>query len=166
LPERCKLLLMFDLVLYQPEIPPNTGNLIRLAANTGVRLHLVRPLGFDLDNKNLARAGLDYHDLAHVTVHDNWQACRQALADRRWFAFSTQGRQRYDQVQFRPGDVLLFGSETRGLPQDVLDELAGAVLRIPMREGSRSMNLSNVVSVVVFEAWRQCGFATTESSVR
>ena len=151
---------MFDLVLYQPEIPPNTGNLIRLAANTGVRLHLVCPLGFDLSNKNLARAGLDYHDLAYVTVHSDWEACRQALADRRWFAFSTQGRSRYDQAAFQSGDVLLFGPETRGLPQDVLERFeAGAVLRIPMLESSRSMNLSNAASVVVFEAWRQCGFA-------
>ena len=150
---------MFDLVLYQPEIPPNTGNLIRLAANTGVRLHLVRPLGLDVSDRQLARAGLDYHDLARVTVHDDWSACLQHLAGRRMFAFSTRGQVRYDRVMFRPDDVFVFGPETRGLPEDVLVSFgADGVLRIPMLGGTRSMNLANSAAVVVFEAWRQLGF--------
>lgn len=151
---------MFNVVLLQPEIPPNTGNAIRLAANTGVRLHLVKPLGFDLSDRQLARAGLDYHDLASVVVHDDWGACRQYLGDARVFAFSTRGRRRYDQVAFEAGDALIFGSETRGLSQDFLDQLdASQVVRVPMRASNRSMNLSNSVAVVVFEAWRQHDFA-------
>jgi tRNA (cytidine/uridine-2'-O-)-methyltransferase len=151
---------MFDIVLYQPEIPPNTGNLIRLAANTGCRLHLVEPLGFDLSDKQVARAGLDYHDMACVTVHSGWDAVRAALPGRRWFALTTKGSRHYATVDFRVDDVLLFGPESRGLPAEVLD-LFGADhrLRLPMLPGSRSMNLSNAVSVVVFEAWRQNGFA-------
>jgi tRNA (cytidine/uridine-2'-O-)-methyltransferase len=150
---------MLDLVLYQPEIPPNTGNLIRLAANTGVRLHLVRPLGFELGDRQLARAGLDYHDLAGVCVHADWEACLSALGGRRMFAFSTQGQRRYDTVAYRADDVLVFGPETRGLPADVLGGFgAEAVLRIPMCPSSRSMNLSNAAAVAVFEAWRQLGF--------
>lgn len=151
---------MLDIVLYQPEIPPNTGNSIRLAANTGAHLHLVRPLGFDLSDRQLARAGLDYHDLARVSVHDDWNACRDALAGRRMFALSTKGVQRYDRIEYRDGDVLLFGRETSGLPPDVLASLAeGCTLRIPMCPSNRSVNLSNAVAVVVFEAWRQLGFA-------
>ncbi len=151
---------MFNVVLFQPEIPPNTGNSIRLAANTGIRLHLVRPLGFDLTDRNLARAGLDYHDLARVSVHDDWQACVTALGETRIFAFSTRGTVRYDQAGFRAGDTFLFGPETRGLPQAMLDELpAGQVLRLPMRPSNRSLNLSNTVAIVVFEAWRQNGFS-------
>ena len=151
---------MFNVVLFQPEIPPNTGNSIRLAANTGIRLHLVRPLGFDLSDRNLARAGLDYHDLARVSVHEDWQACVAALGETRIFAFSTRGKVRYDQGGFRTGDTFVFGPETRGLPQTILDALpAGQVLRLPMLPSNRSINLSNTVAVVVFEAWRQNGFA-------
>lgn len=151
---------MFNIVLFQPEIPPNTGNLIRLAANTGSRLHLVRPLGFDLSDRQLARAGLDYHDLARVNVHEDWAECAQALCETRTFALSSRGVTRYDQVGFRPGDSLVFGPETRGLPQAMLDALPmEQVLRVPMLPSNRSMNLANSVAVVVFEAWRQNGFA-------
>jgi len=151
---------MFDIVLFQPEIPPNTGNLIRLAANTGCRLHLVEPLGFDLSDKQVARAGLDYHDMAWVQVHADWEAVRAALPGRRWFALTTTGRTRYADTVFQAGDVLLFGPESRGLPPDILMQFgAERRLRLPMLPGSRSMNLSNAVSVVVFEAWRQNGFA-------
>lgn len=151
---------MFDIVLFQPEIPPNTGNLIRLAANTGCRLHLVEPLGFDLSDKQVARAGLDYHDMAYVRVHAGWAAVQAALPGRRWFALTTKGNARYADIPFQAGDVLLFGPESRGLPPDVLAQFDAAHrLRLPMLPGSRSMNLSNAVSVVVFEAWRQSGFA-------
>ena len=151
---------MFDIVLYQPEIPPNAGNVIRLSANTGCRLHLVRPLGFDLSDRQLARAGLDYHDLARVTVHEDWAACVAALAGRRVFALSTRGRQRYDRVAYRAGDVFLFGPETRGLPDEILAGLPEEHrLRLPMCPSNRSMNLGNTVAVVVFEAWRQAGYA-------
>jgi tRNA (cytidine/uridine-2'-O-)-methyltransferase len=151
---------MFDIVLYQPEIPPNTGNLIRLAANTGCRLHLVEPLGFDLSDKQVARAGLDYHDMACVSVHRGWEAMQAALPGRRWFALTTRGSRNYATVDFQPGDVFLFGPESRGLPPEVLERFDGEQrLRLPMLPGSRSMNLSNAVSVVVFEAWRQNGFA-------
>jgi tRNA (cytidine/uridine-2'-O-)-methyltransferase len=150
---------MFDIVLYQPEIPPNTGNLIRLAANTGCRLHLVRPLGFDLSDKQVARAGLDYHDMASVTEHADWSAVRAALSERRWFVFSTRAKIVYAEARFRPDDVLLFGRETSGLPDAVHAEFDDAQrLRLPMVTGSRSMNLANTVSVVLFEAWRQNGF--------
>lgn len=151
---------MFDIVLYQPEIPPNTGNLIRLAANTGCRLHLVEPLGFDLSDKQVARAGLDYHDMACVRVHKDWQAVQAALAGRNWYAFTTRGSRSYATIAFLPDDVLLFGPESRGLPDEVLAQFDPAHrLRLPMLPGSRSMNLSNAVSVTVFEAWRQNGFA-------
>jgi len=151
---------MFNIILFQPEIPPNTGNLIRLTANTGCRLHLVRPLGFDLSDRQLARAGLDYHDLARVSVHEGWAECALALGESRVFAFSTRGVTRYDQAGFRPGDSFVFGPETRGLPQAMLDALSSErVLRLPMLPSNRSMNLANSVSVVVFEAWRQNGFA-------
>jgi tRNA (cytidine/uridine-2'-O-)-methyltransferase len=151
---------MFDIVLYQPEIPPNTGNLIRLAANTGCRLHLVEPLGFDLSDKQVARAGLDYHDMACVQVHPDWAAVQAALAGQRWLALTTKGSARYADCAFQPGDVLLFGPESRGLPLEILEGFdPERRLRLPMLPGSRSMNLSNAVSVVVFEAWRQNGFA-------
>ncbi len=150
---------MFDIVLYQPEIPPNTGNLIRLAANTGCRLHLVEPLGFDLSDKQVARAGLDYHDMASVRVHADWSAVQDALSGRRWFALTTKGSRNYASVEFGAGDVLLFGPESRGLPPEILALFdAERRLRLPMLPGSRSMNLSNAVSVVVFEGWRQNGF--------
>ena len=151
---------MFDIVLFQPEIPPNTGNLIRLAANTGCRLHLVEPLGFDLSDRQVARAGLDYHDMACVRVHAGWEAVQAALPGRRWFAFTTKGSRNYATVSFQRGDALLFGPESRGLPPETLAQFGTAQrLRLPMLPGSRSMNLSNAVSVVVFEAWRQNGFA-------
>jgi tRNA (cytidine/uridine-2'-O-)-methyltransferase len=150
---------MFDIVLYQPEIPPNTGNLIRLAANTGCRLHLVKPLGFDLSDKQVARAGLDYHDMARVTEHADWQAVRAALAGRRWWVFTTRATTLYADAKFAPDDVLLFGRETSGLPDAIHAEFTTAQrLRLPMVPGSRSMNLANTVSVVLFEAWRQNGF--------
>jgi len=151
---------MLDIVLFQPEIPPNTGNTIRLAANTGARLHLVRPLGFDLSDRQLARAGLDYHDLATVTVHEDWNACVAVLGARRIFALSTKGRTRYDRADYRLDDVLLFGRETSGLPPEILASVPEEQrLRIPMCPSNRSVNLSNAVAVVVFEAWRQLGFA-------
>ena len=151
---------MFDVVFYQPEIPPNTGNAIRLAANTGIRLHLVEPLGFDLSDRQLARAGLDYHDLARVTVHRDWEACCAALAGRRMFALSVRGTRSYADAHFLPDDVFVFGPETRGLPPELLQGFApAALLRIPMMPSNRSMNLANTAAVVVFEAWRQQGFA-------
>ena len=151
---------MFDSVLYQPEIPPNTGNLIRLAANTGCRLHLVEPLGFDLSDKQVVRAGLDYHDMACVRVHPDWATVQAALPGRRWFALTTKGSRNYATVSFLADDVLVFGPESRGLPPEVLAQFDPAYrLRLPMLPGSRSMNLSNAVSVVVFEAWRQNDFA-------
>ena len=149
---------MFDIVLVEPEIPPNAGNVIRLAANTGARLHLVKPLGFAIDDRSLKRAGLDYHELANVRVHRGWDECRAALAGRRMFAFTTRASKLYTEVQYARDDVFVFGAETRGLPQPLLDELPEQ-LRLPMRPGNRSINLSNAVAVVVFEAWRQLGFA-------
>jgi len=151
---------MLEIVLYQPEIPPNTGNIIRLCANTGARLHLVEPLGFVLTEKSLQRAGMDYCELAEVRRHQNWQACTQALTGRRFFYLSTRGTQRHDQVAFVAGDVLVFGSETRGLPAFVLDAARPEqCLRLPMMPACRSMNLSNSVAVVAYEAWRQLGYA-------
>jgi tRNA (cytidine/uridine-2'-O-)-methyltransferase len=146
-------------VLYEPEIPPNTGNVIRLCANTGARLHLIRPLGFELDDRRLRRAGLDYHEFATVAVHDTLADCLEQARPRAVYAFSTRGRRAYSDVAYRWDDLLLFGPETRGLPDDVLEALPEAQrVRIPMREGSRSLNLSNSVAVAVFEAWRQLGF--------
>ena len=151
---------MFNIVLFQPEIPANTGNLIRLAANTGCRLHLIQPLGFSLDEKSVRRSGLDYHELTDLTVHEDWQAARDALSGARWYAFTTKASRVYTEVSFQSGDVLLFGPETRGLPAEVLTEFEVAnKLKLPMRPGNRSMNLANSVSVAVFEAWRQNGFA-------
>ncbi|HSH29983.1 MAG TPA: tRNA (uridine(34)/cytosine(34)/5-carboxymethylaminomethyluridine(34)-2'-O)-methyltransferase TrmL [Thiohalobacter sp.] len=150
---------MFNIVLYQPEIPPNTGNIIRLCANTGSRLHLVGPLGFDWDDRRLRRAGLDYREFAEVALHADLDRCLQALPDMRLFAFSTRGRTRHTEAGFRVGDALLFGPEPRGLPASVLDALpAERVLRLPMRPDSRSLNLANTVAVAVYEAWRQLGF--------
>jgi tRNA (cytidine/uridine-2'-O-)-methyltransferase len=149
-----------DVLLYQPEIPPNTGNAIRLCANTGARLHLIEPLGFDLQDKQLRRAGLDYHEYATLQVHASLEAALAAIAPRRLFALSTRGSQRYDQPRYMAGDALLFGPETRGLPAEVLQGLPPEqCLRLPMRPHNRSLNLSNSIAVVVFEAWRQCGFA-------
>ncbi len=150
---------MFNVVLYQPEIPPNTGNVIRLCANTGCALHLVRPLGFDIDDRALRRAGLDYRELAAMTVHDDLASLVSALGEKAMFTFSTHHGQRFDAVSFPPGAALVFGPETRGLPAEVR-ELAspGRRLVIPMVAGNRSLNLSNAVAVAVYEAWRQHGF--------
>ncbi len=150
---------MFNIILYQPEIPPNTGNSIRLCANTGAQLHLVEPLGFDLSEPQLRRAGLDYHDLARVTVHPDLAACLAALSSHRLFVIETDGTRGYHEVAYRPGDCLLFGRETSGLPDGVAATLPPHQrVRIPMRPSNRSLNLSNAVAVVVYEAWRQNGF--------
>lgn len=150
---------MLEIVLYAPEIPPNAGNVIRLAANTGARLHLVEPLGFSMEDRQLKRAGLDYHEMANVQVHRDWAACRAALGARRVFAVSTRGAVSYAEPRYADGDAFVFGAETRGLPQEVLDSFPRERwLRLPMRPGNRSLNLSNAVAVVVFEAWRQLGF--------
>lgn len=151
---------MIDVVLHAPEIPPNTGNVIRLAANTGARLHLIEPLGFSMDDRQLKRAGLDYHELASVTVHAGWDAFLAAHGSRRMFALTTRARRSVYDARFRPADVLVFGSETAGLPQEVLAGFDPELrLRLPMRPGNRSLNLSNAVAVVVFEAWRQLEFS-------
>ena len=149
----------FAVVLFRPEIPPNAGNVIRLCANAGVALHLVAPLGFAMEDRQLRRAGLDYHELATVTVHSDWPGCARALAGRRLFALTTRGATRYTDVAFRDGDAFVFGPETAGLPAEVLARFPeDRRLRLPMRPGNRSLNLSNAVAVVVFEAWRQTGF--------
>jgi tRNA (cytidine/uridine-2'-O-)-methyltransferase len=153
---------MFNIVLVEPEIPPNTGNVIRLAANTGCRLHLVEPLGFSMDHKQLIRAGLDYHEFAHTRRHASWQALLDVeLPDRaRLFAFTTRAARTLGEVAFKAGDWLVFGAETSGLPAHVRDALIPEqCIRLPMRAGQRSLNLSNAVAVVVFEAWRQSGYA-------
>jgi tRNA (cytidine/uridine-2'-O-)-methyltransferase len=150
---------MFDIVLYQPEIPPNTGNVLRLSANTGTRLHLVEPLGFRTDAASLRRAGLDYHVLADVRRHSNWADCLDALAGRRLFVVSTRGTVRHDEPRYAPGDTFVFGPESRGLPEEIIASVpAERRLRLPMVAGNRSLNLSNAVAVVVYEAWRQVGF--------
>lgn len=150
---------MFNIVLYQPEIPPNTGNIIRLCANSGAHLHLVKPLGFPLDSAKMKRAGLDYHELTRFAVHENFDDCCTALAGKRLFALTTKGTTRPDTVAFQEGDVFVFGPETRGLPDEVLNRLPEAQkLRLPMCAGSRSMNLSNAVAVLLYEAWRQNGY--------
>ena len=156
---RATLRPMFDVILYQPEIPPNTGNIIRLCANTGARLHLVKPLGFSLEDKQLLRAGLDYHEFATITVHDSWTDCAARVKDRRLFAVSTKGTQRYDLAAYAAGDVFVFGPESRGLPAEILGAVAEQQrIRVPMVPGNRSLNLSNAVAVVTYEAWRQVGF--------
>jgi len=150
---------MLHVVLFQPEIPPNTGNIIRLCANCGAKLHLIRPLGFEMSDKQLRRAGLDYHEFADVALHDSLAAFAEAVQPARILACSTRGRQNYSEVTYRPDDALLFGPETRGLPDAVLDGLpADQLLRIPMRPDNRSLNLSNAVAIITFEAWRQLGF--------
>lgn len=155
-----------NVVLFQPEIPPNTGNAIRLCANSGARLHLVKPLGFRLDARSVRRSGLDYHELADVRVHDSLAACLAALrqagsVEPRWYALTTSGSVTYDTARFERGDVVVFGPETRGLAPDVIASCSATHrLRIPMQPGARSLNLSNAVAIVVYEAWRQLGFAT------
>lgn len=151
---------MFHVVLYQPEIPPNTGNVIRLCANTGCQLHLIQPLGFAIDHARMRRAGLDYHEFTALNLHADFDAFVATVQPTRIFALSTRGSQRYDEVKFQRNDAFVFGPETRGLPQSLLDDLPAAHrLRLPMRPDNRSLNLSNTVAVVVFEAWRQNGFA-------
>ncbi|MBL0143384.1 MAG: tRNA (cytidine(34)-2'-O)-methyltransferase [Betaproteobacteria bacterium] len=151
---------MVDVVLVHPEIPPNAGNVIRLCANTGTPLHLVKPLGFSMDDRQLKRAGLDYREMANVTVHPDWGACLAALGPRRLLAFTTRGGKRMDNLSFQQDDVLVFGPETSGLSADVLASFsADCRVRIPMVEGNRSLNLSNAVAVAVFESWRQLGYS-------
>jgi tRNA (cytidine/uridine-2'-O-)-methyltransferase len=150
---------VFHVVVFEPEIPPNTGNLIRLAANTGCELHLIKPLGFRMDRKSVRRAGLDYDEMATVHVHENYAAARAALPGR-WFAIETGSSRRHVDAAFSAGDVLLFGSERRGLPAEILATIdAGQLLSLPMRAGNRSLNLANAAAVVVYEAWRQQGFS-------
>ena len=150
---------MFEIVLYEPEIPPNTGNIIRLAANTGARLHLVRPLGFSLDDKQLKRAGLDYHEYATMRVHGSWAEFRKAMSGRRMYAFTTGATRLFTDVRYAADDMLVFGAEATGLSPEIIGEFAAEMrLRLPMRPGNRSINLSNAVAVAVFEAWRQLGF--------
>ena len=150
---------MLDVILYQPEIPSNTGNIIRLCANTGAALHLVKPLGFSMEDRLLRRAGLDYHEYASLTVYESWRDCLDRFKNRRLFAVSTKGRQRYDRVTYAEGDAFVFGPESRGLPTDVLESVPEERrIRLPMVEGSRSLNLSNTVAVVVYETWRRLEF--------
>lgn len=154
---------MFDVILYEPEIPPNTGNIIRLCANTGARLHLVKPLGFSLDDKQLMRAGLDYHEFATISVYENWTTCALRFETRRLFALSTRGTQRYDLAEYAKDDAFVFGPETRGLPAALLESFpTERRIRLPMQPNSRSLNLSNAVAVVIYEAWRQLGFTAGE----
>lgn len=152
---------MFNIVLYEPEIPPNTGNLIRLCANTGFKLHLIEPLGFSLSEKAFRRAGLDYHEAAEVQVHANLDACLSCTltANNQLFACTTKATTAYADIAFKPDDILLFGPETRGLPDQILnDARVSDCIRIPMRDNSRSLNLSNAVAIIAFEAWRQSNF--------
>lgn len=151
---------MFHVVLFQPEIPPNTGNIIRLCANTGSQLHLIEPMGFTLDDARMRRAGLDYHEFASLRTYANLDQFLQTVAPARLFALSTRGSLRHDRADYQAGDAFLFGPETRGLPEDVLTSVPEAQrLRLPLRPGNRSLNLSNAVAVVVYEAWRQHDFA-------
>lgn len=150
---------MFNIALFEPEIPPNTGNIIRLCANTGCQLHLIKPLGFELTDKRMRRAGLDYHEFARVRLHEDYNSFISTAQAGRLFACSTRGKQNYAEARFQPGDTLLFGPETRGLPQWLLDPFpAGQVLRIPMLAGNRSLNLANAVAIITYEAWRQQNF--------
>lgn len=150
---------MFNVILYQPEIPPNTGNIIRLCANTGIQLHLVKPLGFPLKDKQLLRAGLDYHEFASIKVHESWADCCQDLQGHRMFAITTKGTQRYDKVSYNVGDTFLFGAESCGLPAHIMAAFPqDRRIRVPMVVTSRSLNLSNAVAIIAYEAWRQTGF--------
>ena len=150
---------MLDVVLYQPEIPPNTGNIIRLCANTGFTLHLIKPLGFELDDQRLKRAGLDYHEYAHLQLHESYESYVATVQPKRVFALSTKGSACYSEAGFQPGDALMFGPETRGLPADLRMSLPEQqVLRLPMLPDSRSLNLSNAVAIMVYESWRQLSF--------
>ena len=158
---------MFHVVLFQPEIPPNTGNIIRLCANTGTRLHLIRPLGFELNDRQLRRAGLDYHEWADVRTYENMQDFETSAAPTRLLAFSTRGQRRYTDMAYQAGDALLFGPETRGLPKEILEGLPETQrLTLPMRPDNRSLNLSNSVAIAVYEAWRQLGFVGSAETSR
>ncbi|MEQ8315125.1 MAG: tRNA (uridine(34)/cytosine(34)/5-carboxymethylaminomethyluridine(34)-2'-O)-methyltransferase TrmL [Gammaproteobacteria bacterium] len=151
---------MINIVLFEPEIPPNTGNIIRLAANTGSQLHLIKPLGFTLDDKRMRRAGLDYHEFAGVEIHENWEKFTEFAGRARIFGISTKGGSNYADIRYQSGDFLVFGPETRGLPDEIRAEIGpDQILRIPMLPKSRSLNLSNAAAVLVYEAWRQLGFA-------
>ncbi|NQY27410.1 MAG: tRNA (uridine(34)/cytosine(34)/5-carboxymethylaminomethyluridine(34)-2'-O)-methyltransferase TrmL [Piscirickettsiaceae bacterium] len=150
---------MLHVALFEPEIPPNTGNIIRLCANAGAQLHLIKPLGFELDDKRLRRAGLDYHEFSDVKLHDDFIAFTTWLGDRRLFACTTKGSRHHDQANYENEDVLLFGPESRGLPAEILESIdAEHKIRIPMQENSRSLNLSNATAIILYEAWRQCGY--------
>lgn len=150
---------MINIVLFEPEIPPNTGNIIRLAANTGSQLHLIKPFGFELNDKRMRRAGLDYHEFAGVTIYDNWQNFKEVNGNSRLFGISTKGDNNYTDISYQKGDFLVFGPETRGLPDSIRGELGTKhLVRIPMLAESRSLNLSNAAAVLVYEAWRQLGF--------
>ncbi len=150
---------MFHIALFEPQIAPNTGNIIRLTANNGCHLHLIEPMGFDLEEKKLRRAGLDYRDLTNVTMHPNYEAFSQAMKGRRILACTTKGSRPHDQIEYQPDDVLLFGSETSGLPDEIRDNIDSDLkLRIPMQSNNRSLNLSNAVAIISYEAWRQQGF--------
>ena len=150
---------MFHIILFRPEIPPNTGNIIRLAANTGCTLHLVLPMGFELDNSRMKRAGLDYHEFAEMKVHENWDACLAALPGVRIFAMTTKGSSRFDTPVYAAGDAFVFGPETSGLPVDMLERFTPEMrIRLPMLPKNRSLNLSNAVAITVYEAWRQVGY--------
>lgn len=152
---------MFHIILFQPEIPPNTGNIIRLCANIGCQLHLIKPLGFILDDKRLRRAGLDYHEFANVKQYESLEACLQALGSPRVFAFTTKANTVYSNVLYKPGDALLFGPETRGLPNSILDVLpTEQKLRLPMQANSRSLNLSNTVAIASYQVWQQLGYVS------
>ncbi len=158
---------MFSLILFEPEIPPNTGNIIRLCANTGTQLHLVKPLGFDLEERKLRRAGLDYREFADIVVHDSLQSCLAQIGNPRTFALSTRGKTAYAALKFEPGDAFLLGPETRGLPDDILTSFSEERrLCIPMQKVSRSLNLSNAAAVVIYEAWRQTDFAGSAQNYR
>lgn len=151
---------MFQIALFQPVMAANTGNIIRLCANNGCTLHLIKPLGFDLEEKKLRRAGLDYHDLSRVELHEDFAAFKQAMGDRAIYAITTKGTHNYTEVAYQAGDVLLFGSETSGLSPEVMAQIAPEMrLRIPMMPNNRSLNLSNAVALVSYEAWRQCDFS-------
>ena len=150
---------MFHIVLFEPEIQPNTGNIIRLCANAGAKLHLVKPLGFELTDKHLKRAGLDYHEYAELTVYENWTQCQQALHGKRMFALTTKGSTRHTDLQFKDEDVFVFGPESRGLPEDIRSQFTPEHrVRLPMLPHSRSLNLSNSAAILLYEAWRQTGF--------
>jgi len=156
---------MLDIVLYQPEIPPNTGNIIRLCANTGFKLHLIEPIGFDLDDKKLRRAGLDYLEFQSLQVHPSWQAYLDSVKPSNVYGLSTKGKKCFSSISYQPGDSLLFGPETRGLPEDMRNQLGDdKVIRLPMQPDSRSLNLSNAVSIVTYEAWRQLKFIGSDRS--